>query len=49
MDGISTIATIVTTVSVLIGFVFALLELRHLTATRKTETIMKIYESRLQR
>jgi hypothetical protein len=44
MDDISTIATIVTSVSIVIGVVFALLELRHLTATRKTEIIMKIYD-----
>jgi len=44
MDDISTIATIVTTVSVVIGVVFALLELRHLTDTRKTEIIMRIYD-----
>ena len=44
MDDISTIATIVTTVSIAIGVVFALLELRHLTATRKTEIIMRIYD-----
>jgi hypothetical protein len=44
MDDISTIATIVTTVSIVIGVVFALLELRHLTDTRKTEIIMKIYD-----
>lgn len=44
MDDISTIATIVTTVSIAIGVVFALLELRHLTETRKTEIIMRIYE-----
>jgi hypothetical protein len=41
---ISTIATLVTTVSVVTGVVFALLELRHLTDTRKTEIIMKIYD-----
>jgi hypothetical protein len=44
MDDITTIATLVTTVSVVMGVIFALLELRHLTATRKTEIIMKIYE-----
>jgi hypothetical protein len=44
MDDISTIAALVTTVSVVIGVVFALLELRHLTGTRKTEIIMKIYD-----
>jgi hypothetical protein len=44
MDEISTIATIVTTVSIAVGVIFALLELRHLTRTRKTEIIMKIYD-----
>jgi hypothetical protein len=44
MDEVSTIATIVTTVSILIGVVFTLLELRHLTGTRKTEIIMKTYD-----
>ena len=44
MDDISTIATIVTTVSIVIGVVSALLELRHLTESRKTEIIMKIYD-----
>jgi hypothetical protein len=44
MDDISTIATIVTTVSIVLGVIFALMELRHLTATRKTEIIMKIYD-----
>ncbi|MGD0977730.1 MAG: hypothetical protein ABR962_01170 [Candidatus Bathyarchaeia archaeon] len=44
MDDISTIATIVTTMSIVIGVIFALLELRHLTGTRKTEIIMKTYE-----
>ena len=44
MDDISTIATIITTVSIVIGVIFTLLELRHLTGTRKTEIIMKIYD-----
>jgi hypothetical protein len=44
MDDVSTISTIVTTVSIAIGVIFALLELRHLTETRKTEIIMKIYD-----
>jgi len=41
---LSTISTIVTAVSIVIGVIFALLELRHLTETRKTEIIMKIYD-----
>jgi len=44
MDDISTIATIVTTVSIAIGVIFTLLELRHLAKTRRTEIIMKIYD-----
>jgi hypothetical protein len=44
MDDVSLIATIVTTVSIVIGVIFALMELRHLTGTRKTEIIMKIYD-----
>jgi hypothetical protein len=44
MDDISTIATIVTTVSIAIGVIFTLLELRHLAKTRRTEIIMKTYD-----
>ena len=44
MDELSTIATIVTTVSIAIGVIFTLLELRHLAKTRRTEIIMKIYD-----
>lgn len=44
MDDLSTISTIITTTSVVIGVVFAVLELRHLTGTRKTEIIMRIYD-----
>jgi hypothetical protein len=44
MVDVSTILSIVTTVSIVIGVIFALMELRHLTGTRKTEIIMKIYD-----
>jgi hypothetical protein len=44
MDDITAIATIVTTISVLIGVIFTILELRHLSRTRRTEIIMKIYD-----
>ena len=44
MLDLSTISSMVTTVSVVIGIIFALMELRHLTETRKTEIIMRIYE-----
>jgi hypothetical protein len=43
-DDITVIASIVTTISVLIGVIFTILELRHLSKTRKTEIIMKIYD-----
>jgi hypothetical protein len=41
MDDISTIATIVTTVNIVIGVIFALMDLRHLTGTRETEIIAR--------
>ena len=44
MLDLSTISSIVTCVSVVIGVIFALMELRHLTRTRKTEIIMSVYE-----
>jgi hypothetical protein len=44
MIDISTASTIVATVSVVIGVVFTLLEIRHLTKTRRTEVILRIYE-----
>jgi hypothetical protein len=44
MDDLTTISTIVTTVSIVIGVIFTLLELRHFNRTRKTEIIMKIYD-----
>jgi hypothetical protein len=44
MVDLSTISTIVVTVSVVIGVVFTLLELRHLARTRRTDVIMRIYE-----
>jgi hypothetical protein len=44
MVDVSIVLSIVTTASIVIGVVFALLELRHLTGTRKTEIIMKIYD-----
>jgi hypothetical protein len=39
-----TVSTIVTALSVVIGVVFAVLELRHLARTRRTDVILKIYE-----
>jgi hypothetical protein len=44
LEDITVIATIVTTISVLIGVIFTILELRHLSIARKTEIIMKIYD-----
>jgi hypothetical protein len=44
MEDATTVLSIVTTVSVVIGVIFALLELRHWTGTRKTEIIMQIYD-----
>jgi hypothetical protein len=45
MVDISTVSTIVVTVSVVVGVVFTLLEIRHLARTRRTDVIMKIYEN----
>jgi hypothetical protein len=45
VDDISTISTIVVTVSVVTGVVFTVLELRHLARTRRTEVIMRVYET----
>ena len=39
-----TVSTIVAAVSVVVGVVFAVLELRHLARTRRTDVILKIYE-----
>lgn len=44
MDDLTTISTIVATVSIVIGVIFTVLELRHFNKTRKTEIIMKIYD-----
>jgi hypothetical protein len=44
MFDVATISTLVTTVSILIGVIFTLLEIRQLTGTRKTEMFMRIYE-----
>ena len=44
VNEITTIATIVTTASVLIGVIFTILELRHLSKARKTDIIMRIYD-----
>jgi hypothetical protein len=41
---VETVASIVTTLSIVIGVVFTILEIQHLGKTRKTEVIMKIYE-----
>jgi hypothetical protein len=41
---VSTIATVVATISVVVGVVFTILELRHMTRTRQTDIIMRIYD-----
>ena len=40
----NTILALVTTLSVIVGVVFTLLEIRHFNKTRKTEIIMRIYD-----
>jgi hypothetical protein len=44
MVDISTISTIIVTLSVVVGVVFTILEIRHMTKTRRTEVILRIYE-----
>ena len=44
MIDMSTILTLATTLSVIVGVVFTLLEIRHFNKTRKTEIVMRIYE-----
>jgi hypothetical protein len=44
MFDISTVSTIIVTVSVVAGVVFTMMELRHLTRTRRTDVIMRIYD-----
>jgi hypothetical protein len=44
MIDITSILAIVTTASIIVGIIFTILEIRHFTATRKTEIIMKIYD-----
>jgi hypothetical protein len=41
---ISTVSTVIVTVSVVVGVVFTLMELRHLAKTRRTDVIMRIYD-----
>jgi hypothetical protein len=41
---IPTISAIVVAVSVVVGLVFTLMELRHLARTRRTDVIMRIYD-----
>jgi hypothetical protein len=44
MIDIPTVASIVTSLSIVVGVVFTVLEIRHLARTRKTDVIMKIYD-----
>jgi hypothetical protein len=41
---IGTVSSIVTTASIVIGVVFTILEVRHLTKVRQTDVIMKTYD-----
>jgi hypothetical protein len=41
---IATVSAIVVAVSVVVGLVFTLMELRHLARTRRTDVIMRIYD-----
>jgi len=45
MFDVSAIATVVATVSVVVGVIFTVLELRHMTRTRQTDLIMRMYEN----
>ena len=44
MVDITEVSTIVATVSVIIGVIFTVMEIRHMAATRRTDVIMRIYE-----
>jgi hypothetical protein len=44
MIDIPTVASIVTTGSIIVGVVFTILEIRHLARVRRTDIIMKIYD-----
>lgn len=44
MDDISTISAVVAAVSVVVGVVFTILEIRHLAKTRRMEVILRIHE-----
>jgi len=44
MLDLSTIATVVAAVSVVVGVIFTILELRHMARTRRTDVIMRIYD-----
>lgn len=44
MLDITTISTIVAAVSVVIGVVFTVMEVRHMARTRRTDVIMRIYD-----
>jgi hypothetical protein len=41
---VATVSTVVATVSVIIGVVFTVLEVRHISRTRRTDIIMRIYD-----
>jgi hypothetical protein len=44
MIDVPTITSIVTTVSIIVGVIFTILEIRHLARVRRTDVIMKIYD-----
>jgi hypothetical protein len=44
MVDISALSAVVVAVSVVVGLIFTLMELRHLTKTRRTDVIMRIYD-----
>jgi hypothetical protein len=44
MIDFSTLLSLVTTASIIVGVVFTILEIRHLNKVRRTDIIMKIYD-----
>lgn len=45
MSEVMTISTLVTTICILIGLLFTIIELRQFTRTRKTEIIMEVMKN----
>ena len=44
MIDFSTVLSLATTASIIVGVVFTILEIRHLNRVRRTDIIMKIYD-----